>query len=118
MLVAVVLLAGACGAPSHSGMTRVVSTGTAGSADTVVHGTVASVDRTTSQLEVAVELVWRPGPRAAAETRRFTVGPGTRFVPGGATLATIRPGDAVQVAATAADRDTFTALEVSHLDLD
>lgn len=87
-------------------------------ADTIVQGSVLESDVATSELVVAVELIWRPGPRAASEVRRFGVGPTTRFVPAEATLASLRPGDSVQVAAKTLDVGAYQAVEVSHLDLD
>ena len=84
----------------------------------VVQGEVLAVRGDGRQLEAAITLQWAPQVSAVDERARFLTDGGTRLSPSDGGLASLRPGDPVQIVAVPRDGESWRAVEVTRLDID
>ena len=88
------------------------------SARRVVQGEVLAVLDGGRQLEASITLQWAPEVAAVDERARFATDGRTRLVPSDGGVASLRPGDPVQIVAVPRDGPGWQAVEVTKLDLD
>ena len=88
------------------------------SSSPIFQGQVLEVDHQEQRTEVSVYLQWAPQFSAVPRRLRFLVDGGTRFTPESGGLASLSPGDEVQIVAVPAPGESWRALEVVELDLD
>lgn len=84
----------------------------------VVQGEVLSVSDEGRELEAAITLQWAPQVSAVDERARFRTNRSTRVSPTDGGLASLRPGDPVQIVAMPRDAEGWHAVEVTILDID
>ncbi len=84
----------------------------------ILQGQVVAVDQETGQVEAAIFLQWAPDISAEPEQLTFHTDDTTVFGPVGGGIASLRPGEDVEVIVTPQDDGGWRAVEVVKIDLD
>jgi hypothetical protein len=88
------------------------------SSSRVLQGDVLAVGADGRQLEAAIALQWAPEVSAVAQREVFATDGRTRLNPAGGGVASLRPGDPVQIVAVPHAGEGWRAVEVTKIDLD